>query len=403
MRQTEPLVVQIVSSFDQCPVSQEAWDEAVARLGGPVYMTFDWLKTWWEFYGRGKDLRLFVFKVEDKIVGLLPIYVDCLGIWPLQLKVGRLVGANIPPKVFDPPLDPDWAALCLEHALRLLTEKERADVISLGPVSSNCSSWQKVSATANRLRGLIHCSQNSSGVYTVFRLPSEMQDYLKSLSKNEQKNRRKYELRTLQKEHAVRVDVIGDADADLCSEFDRFAVQHTQQWQAEGKSGHFGAWPDGLAYNRALVQNLGHLGRVRFVRVWADDQVVANQYIFAFAGRWWWELPSRIVGEKWDRFSLGPSGIVTMLGEAIKEGISQVEGGLGHYEYKLRLKAEERPVCLFRVLARRQGTRLRYRLFTALRWLLERAYHKLWYRRLAPHLPACFRAPQWTLWLRFNF
>lgn len=144
MRQIEPLVVQVVSSFDQCPVSPEAWDEAVARLGGPIYMTFDWLKTWWEFYGRGRDLHLFIFSVDHKIVGLLPIYLDRMGIWPLHLKVGRVVGANIPPKVFDPPFDPDRAAQCLEHALRLLTEKERADVVSLGPVSSNCSSWQKV-------------------------------------------------------------------------------------------------------------------------------------------------------------------------------------------------------------------------------------------------------------------
>lgn len=230
-----------------------------------------------------------------------------------------------------------------------------------------------------------------------------MQDYLKSLSKNEQKNRRKYELRSLQKEHAVRVDVVGDDDSELCPEFDRFAIQHTRQWQAEGKPGHFAAWPQGMAYNRALVQNLGRLGRVRFVRIWADGQVIANQYIFAFAGRWWWELPSRLVGEKWERFSLGPSGIVTMLGEAIKEGISQVEGGLGHYEYKLRLKADEHPVQLFRLVARRPLTWVRHRLFIALRWLLAMGYHKLWYRRIQPRLPARFRKPQCSFWLRLDF
>jgi hypothetical protein len=125
----------------------------------------------------------------------------------------------------------------------------------------------------------------------------------------------------LSKEHDVSVEVISGPIDALLTEFDRFAPLHARQWRAEGKSGHFGAWPDGLAYNRALVQALGPLDRVRFIRITADGTTVSSQYIFAFAERWYWELPARLPDPEWDRFSLGPSGIVTMIGEAINCGV----------------------------------------------------------------------------------
>ena len=392
----------IETSFAGLDALRETWDEAVIRLGGTIYMSYDWVRTWWDFYGAGNELRLFVFQSGDQVVGIVPLYIATFGVWPLRLKVARLVGANIPPKVFDPPIHEAWAATIFERVLAQLFGKDACDLLSFGPVSTRHTSLEKLPGACLASKGLVGEARISlDGVHAVFGLPAGMEAYFDSLGKSERK-KRTYELRLLRKEHEIKVEVLADA-RDVEAGFVRFAEQHTAQWNAEGKSGHFGAWPRGKEYNQALVKAQGVLGRVRFVRIWANGQVVSDQYAFAFGDSWFWELPARAVASEWTRFSLGPAGLIATIEAAIREGARRLEGGLGHYDYKVKLGASEQPVGRLRVVADRPTARTRLVLFNALRICLLYAYQKAWRRRLASRLPRALARPQWNFWLRLDF
>ena len=62
--------------------------------------------------------------------------------------------------------------------------------------------------------------------------------------------------------------------------------------RAEKKLGHFGDWPGAGAFNEELVRTLAPLGRVRLVRLWADDLVASYQYCLTFGDRMYWRLPA---------------------------------------------------------------------------------------------------------------
>lgn len=393
---------QLATAFDELAGLREEWDEAVIRLGGGIYMTYDWCRTWWQFYGRGKQLRIFVFTAGDEVVGIMPLYIDCLGYWPLRYKVVRLVGASIPPKTFSPPLDAEWAEPIAAHLVRHLLQKERVDLLSFGPVSEThpAITGLQTACQGNQLSGA-RCCVTSGGVHTVFSLPASMEDYFQSLAKSERK-KRQYELRLLHKQCRVSVEVLSDPRRVL-EEFHQFVGHHTAQWNAERKPGHFGAWPHAREFNEALVKAHGALGRLRFIRLLADGQLVSNQYVFALGDTYYWELPARTMGPTWDRLSLGPAGAITMIEAAIQEGKRHVEGGVGHYEYKLKLGAQERQLLVARVKATTFGSRFRAAFYGLLRLCLQYGYHRGWYRRVTPRLPAVFRRPQWSLWLRFDF
>jgi CelD/BcsL family acetyltransferase involved in cellulose biosynthesis len=313
-----------------------------------------------------------------------------------------LVGASIPPRVLDPPVAGQWADNCFGRIADQLFGPDRCDLISFGPLSETCEPWQQLPQALAGTRAGVRVELDRSDVHTVFRLPESHAVYLDSLNRNEQKQRRKYELRTLKKQHDVTVDVVAGPPAALLDEFDAFAPMHAKQWEIEGKAGHFGSWPRGLPFNRALVEALGSLDRVRFIRITAGGTTVSSQYVFCFAGRWYWELPARLSGSDWDRFSLGPSGIVTMIGEAIARGVCWIQGGIGHYDYKLRLGAVEHAVWRFRVTRPGRGTAIRAWAFERLRDMLRAGYHKVWYRRVQPRLPVRLRRAQWWLWLRWD-
>jgi CelD/BcsL family acetyltransferase involved in cellulose biosynthesis len=397
------LTCRVFRSFEDLDHLRAAWDQACLRAGGSVYMTYDWVRVWWQFYGGNSELRLFVFFDGQNIEAIVPIYIQTLGGGPVRFRVARLVGANIPPKVFDPPVPHSCATEVMGQIIDQLFNQDACDLLSLGPISELQPVAKIVAAVCVARVNLVLQPKVVKGVYTAFHVPSTMDEYFNSLSKNEgKKNRRKYELRMLKKDYDTQVDVLSDP-TKVSEEFERFALQHADQWAAEGKTGHFGAWPRALQYNRALVKAQAPAGRLRFIRIIANGEIIANQYTFAFGNRYFWELPSRAIEEKWDRFSLGPTGIVAMIDQAMKEGIKTVEGGLAHYDYKLRLGAKESSTLIFQIVSAKPAARARFVLFSFYRKCMRLVYHKLWYRRIMPRLPSTFWRPQPDQWLRLDF
>lgn len=391
----------VLRNFSEAEPLRAAWDQAVLETGGAVYMTFDWLHIWWSFYGGSSQLRLFVFRSGDRLRAILPFYIDTLGGGPFQIRIARLVGANVPPKVFDLPVSAADAPFVFRTVFDQLLVADRCELMSVGPVSGAQATTKVLEHACRDGSGIVGRWTTTDGVHSVFHLPADIDQYFRSLSKNERKHRRKYELRALAKDHETRVEVVRNADQAV-PEFERFAEQHRLQWAAEGRTGHFGAWPLGLEFNRALVAALSPLDRLRFIRIVADGATIANQYVFVLGDRFFWELPSREVDSGWDRFSLGPSAIVTMLSQAIDERMTRVEGGLAHYDYKVRLGATEYPTKTFRIVPHGLASQLRVAALLVVRGVMNVCYHKLWYRRIAPRLPETWWRPQWRWWLRLD-
>jgi CelD/BcsL family acetyltransferase involved in cellulose biosynthesis len=397
------LQVEVYEDFENSSISRPGWDDFVEKLNAPVYMSYDWCRIWWKIYGSGKNLRIYIFSGNGQTVGIVPIYIDCLTVGPLILKVARLVGANIPPKIFDPPIMKDWTNLVFEAIALKLFGEDNCDVFSFGPVSGLyplISGIKKLSMGQMNIIGQME--ERSVGVCSFFLLPETFEGYLGSLSKNERKNRRKYELRYLKKSFTIQTDILTSGE-EIREEFQQFVGMHTAQWRSEGRPGHFGAWPKSEDFNFALATELSRLGRLRLIRIRADNEAISYEYSFAFGDCYFWQLPARKVGSSWEQYSLGSTSLVNMIKIAIEEGMRRIEAGLGHYDYKIKLGAKECPATVISLTAKDLGSRLRYFVFRSVFSAIDILYYRIWYRRLQPHLPRRFQRGIWSLWTRFSF
>lgn len=399
---SKPLSLRIETEFPTDGKLAAEWDRLAVETGAPIYMSFDWVRLWWQFYGKGSELRLFIFSAGDSIVGILPIYLKCVGLWPLRIKVARLVGANIPPKVFNPPVMQSSMSETWSTLLRHLVDRDECDVVSLGPVSEKYEGLPSLTEVASdgRLAG-ISGSALERDVHTVYYLPGNPEKLFASLDARERKVRRR-KLRELEAKGPVRVDVVREPAA-VENEFGEFVKQHTAQWEAEGRPGHFHAWPHALEFHRRLVKVQAELGRVRLVNLFLAEENVASQYCFAFGKHLYAELPARAIGPDWERLSLGCSSQVKLLESAIAEGFETMESGLGHYEYKVLLGGQEHRVLNMRFRATRRSSRVRTRACLAMGRLMVTASQKLWYKRISPHLPKPLRSGQAETTLSFDF
>lgn len=392
----------IETSFERLEHLRELWDEFTEKAGGSIYMSFDWCQTWWRFYGRRNALRIYIARSGKQIVGILPLYIDRMGVYPLRFRVAKLVGANIPPKVFAPALLPEYAYAIFRIVLSHLLKTERCDVLSIGPVSKFFPSGPILrSVVENEFAESSVFVEQPRDVYTVFELPDDYLSYLRSLSRNERKQYN-YKLRALQKEHNISVRVV-NSTSEASTAYEMFLQMHTRQWNEEGRPGHFKAWPQADEYNRELVQKQALRGRVRFLLLQSDETVIAAQFGFRFGNTYYWELPARATGPQWERLSLGRTALCLLFEEVIAEGMRTIQAGLGHYKYKRGLGGKEISVQYLRVVSRSMMSRIKWFCFRMIGSIIQLSYHKVWYRRIQPHLPKGFQWPIWRFSIRLDF
>jgi hypothetical protein len=150
------------------------------------------------------------------------------------------------------------------------------------------------------------------------------------------------------------------------------------------------------------VRAPGNRDRLLFVRLLGGGEVLANRYVYRLGSRLYSELPSRAVGRDWDRLGLGTTSYFKFIEAAIGLGVNEINSGLGHYEYKLRMGGRQIPVGTWRIIGPGWWRRLRVRLFLAATRLLRLLTHKVWYRRIAPKLPGGRGHTQVRWWLRYD-
>jgi CelD/BcsL family acetyltransferase involved in cellulose biosynthesis len=389
------LRVEHLDSLEDLDRVREEWDEFVEQSGSDIYFTVDWLQAWWTHYGRGRRFEGLIVRNGDRIVGALPFCVQRVWAGPVPVRVARFVGGDSTLPVFTPAVAKGFEEPVLRIALKRLLEDARCDAVSLSPLSGA----SPIGAAAERVTAAERyplVRSDSAVAHTVFRFPGSFEEYLAGLGKSQRQGHGRF-LRQLSKKHELSYRMVHGDEA--VAYLDRFMDLHAAQWQAQGKLGHFGDWPASADFNRDLITRMAASGRARFYEIAGDDQVLSIEYSFVLGDRCYWRLPARDPGPELQKMRLGRVSLVEMFRVLIEDGHTMVEGGPGHYEYKLRLGAEEHP--LRRVVISRRSALSRWRSALLLRWadLLHLLYYRGWFLKLAPRLGRSGR-PLWGWWIR---
>ena len=91
---------------------QKEWDEFIEGIDGEIFLTYDWCRIWWKYYGAGRELRIFVIRRDKAIIGILPVFLERLGFAPLGLRVVRFVGTDHMPVTIMFPVDVKYIGGC---------------------------------------------------------------------------------------------------------------------------------------------------------------------------------------------------------------------------------------------------------------------------------------------------
>src|SRR3954469_22135119 len=90
--------VEVVSDRAALPGLKPEWDELVARADVEhPFLSHEWICTWWECFGTGKELHVLLVRDGAKLVGIAPLMRSETRMYGLRVRrLGTLYNPHVP-------------------------------------------------------------------------------------------------------------------------------------------------------------------------------------------------------------------------------------------------------------------------------------------------------------------
>ena len=396
-RKSNSLEVTVETSFLQLELIREEWDEFVVSVDGGIYFSYDWCKIWWDHYAYKRKMKVFLFRDNGKLVGILPMIIDRIWVGIIRVTLAKLLGSDSTLSVFNLPVQEDYAERVFGLLCGDLCKSENVDLIWFGKISGDNNLLDSLRKDSRNLTNMRVVYDAKGEYHTVLNLPESYDKYLANISKSQRKKFRQG-VNRLKKNFDF--EFLVSKPASALDSFREFCILHEKQWHCKKKLGHFGDWPKSVRFHEALVKTFAQKNLVRIAKISVDKEDIVFKYCLNFGKVTHWLLPARHPGKEWSRFRLGQVMFFHMVEDAINENYTTIDDGQGQYAYKLKFGARERPLQSVLLQKNSFMASVKGQLFLGFSKFLNKVYYRLWFHRLMPCLPIVFRRPLWTLWIR---
>lgn len=397
--------IRVYNNFEELKSIQQEWDSFVESVGGDIFLTYDWCRIWWKYYGKNRLLAVFVFREVKSIVGIIPLFFEKIWFGPVFLNVAKIVGADFSLTAVSLSLAPDF----LEGIVRGFSDKLQGyswDILLIGPLAGLCANVEKFTEVCRQYFGTSYRIQvKQSGVQTYIQLANSWEKQLDHLSKNQRRTiKRSYkDISRTASEKGLSLASNIASNENFEEMFNGFVQMHRSHWKNVGEQGHFEDWPDALEFHREVATAQLKRNRLRLLEVKIGEHCLGYEYDYRFGDRYHAFLNARQTVDELHgvspAISIGSILYTEQVKNAIKENVRCIDMMRGSDNYKRRLGGKLYSVRNIFICQGKLMVLVRVGLFLVLTSLLNILYYKIWFRRITPKLPFK-RGPLWKKWIR---
>ena len=389
--------LKIYNSFEEITGFQAEWDNFVEANGADIFMTFDWCRIWWKYYGKNRDLRIFIFHSNDDLVGIVPLFFEKIWLGLFYIRVVKIVGADFTLAQFSLPIQDGFlkeVALGLSEKLHVL----EWDIIHVGPIAGICNSFPKFKkALRGSFSSFAEVRSEEKGVQTYFELDENFEEQISNLGKSERKRLRRIQRFIDKKELSLKLSYA--IASNLKDYFTSFKETHKDYWQKRNQGGHFCDWPDSELFHQDMALSQLKKNRLRLLELSYEDKRFGFKYAYKFGGKYFAILSARSGMAVSNKMDFGRLSYIVQSNEARLEGISLIDSMRGKYEYKNKMGGKLYPIQSIYVIRKGWLRVIRVQLFRILSKLYNIGYYKIWFCRVAPKMLKKNR-PLNRLWIK---
>jgi len=380
----------VYRDFEQLSGVRDEWDGFVGAVGGDLFSTFDWCEVWWHHFGQARRPEIHIFRRNGEVVAILPLFREVIKLGPLSVRAIRVMGCDHTATTCSLAIEPQSLVPVMRQLYTVAIQGGSWDLLHLGPLPGYYESMNTVREAISS-EPSVQVEVKNEYPHMLFHLPDDYDAYLGQLSLKERRNVRRDE-RRLERAATVTRECVND-QAEVRPAFTRFVQMHQEYWTQRNQLGHFKDWPGVEAFHSDMVQRQFQRGRLVLMQVKVDEELVASEYCYRFGHRLHWMLAARKPDIP------GKIGFCSLVRHCVSTGVQQVDAMRGYYEYKRLLGARVAHQTSIIALRRDLTSRVRCGAFRSGAKLLDLAYYKLWFSRLAPRV-SYLRRPLWHTWIR---
>ena len=309
-----------------------------------AFLSWEWQEAWWRIYGAGRGLRIYTRYRGGRLVGILPLYHQRVGVVP-GLTCGRLrlvgSGGDTSPDYLGALLDPDGeeetAAALVNHVL----DDRGWDALWLSDVREESPVAVALQAALARRRERLHIGPSTR--ITFLPLAASWETLLAGLDAHWRQEVRRRRRRL--EERGARCVLLEDP-AKLDVAFDRLGELHRLRWTRRAERHSFST-PEYLQFHREVMRRFLKRGWLRLFALQLGDQAIAMRYCFRFRH----EVFAFQSGfdPAYDRLSPGSVLMSHVVEHSIREGARVVDMLKGEYPHKKSWSTEQRTTTSLRV------------------------------------------------------
>ncbi len=329
----------IYKDFQLARFLENSWNNFLQESAFPnIFLTWEWVTTWWKWFGKGASLLLVVACDGSEVVGILPIYMGKTSVFPgFQVNAIRFIGDGGP--VFPDYLGPIVREEDVEKIIPVLCQSllqslTNWDIIKLSDILPET---KPVSALVNVL-GQVFIGEKYMGERCPYMpLPSDYNSFLAKLDPRRRESVRRI-LRKAKKKYDIKFKCYTSVDS-VDEAFSLLTDIYKKSLRGQNRNNGFNR-SDYLSFHHEVSMAFAKQGWLRLYILWFNEVPVAFIYGY-FYNRVFWYYQT---GFDLTYSREGPGSIILQLviESLISEGAVQFDFLRGDEEYKYHFANDER-------------------------------------------------------------
>jgi CelD/BcsL family acetyltransferase involved in cellulose biosynthesis len=311
---------------------EETWNDVLRRCQHTIFSTWEWLTTWWKYFGNNKRLLLLLAEENDKIMGMAPLMYSVHQMF--GLRMGKIEFIGTPDSDYTDFLIADKEEECIKLFINHLnTIPEKWDCIELRDIPENSKCLQLLSKMSNS--NPIHMFTRAQCPYVS--LPKSYDVFLKGLSSKLRKDLRR-NLRRL--DRSFKVEFAEYSEAQSFNEgMNCFFRLHQKRWESKGFSGVFDHQKI-RDFHLDIAKSFSQKGWLGLFLLNLSNDPAASLYGFKYQSKFYYYLSG--FDPRYRKYSVGNLLISHIISKCIQGRLREFDFMRGAETYKDRWNSTAR-------------------------------------------------------------
>jgi len=358
--------VRVIADLEEFKSLAGVWDSLLQECGdeNSIYLTHEWLFTWWQHFGEGKELHILLVERDHHVIAIVPLMkTECKALF-VRIHILETIGATNDNHIgIIPPENRQEAMAALLPYLEKALSTNLVLQLRLVPGDSQNLDLLRRQVALPPSALFIQVRTMTLAPYVV--LNKTWEEYFRSLSLNTRANLRR-RLRLLENSHTVELkEYTADSLGDGLSQF--FEL-HRRRWQSVNME-HTFSNPKMEEFYRDVSNHFLKRGWLRFSCLMVDGKIASAVWSFVYNRKFYGATAARDIS--YAKHSVGNLHYMYLIKDGIERELREYDFLQGEEPYKFHWTSRAREYMKVTVI--KKGTGVGFRLWCLHAFLLSQS------------------------------